>query len=125
MPTLIPSMMMIALSVSMHNAMMSAPSEMRSIRISPFIYMTANVAMIVRNSTIPIMKPVLRPMAINKHDKDDGDGLAEVEHELVGGRADRLGLEVDFADLDAEGLVCLQLVQLATDTFPIVTTLPP
>src|SRR5215468_5043257 len=61
MPTLIPSMTMMALSVSMHRAMMSAPSEMRSISRSPFMYMTRNVAMIVRNSTMPMMKPVLRP----------------------------------------------------------------
>jgi len=62
-PTLIPSMTMIALSVSMHSAMMSAPSEMRSIRRSPFMYMTRKVAMIVRNSTAPMISPVLRPIA--------------------------------------------------------------
>src|SRR5262245_1473878 len=62
MPTLIPSMTMMALSVSMHSAMMSAPSEMRSIRRSPFMYMTRNVAMIVRNNTAPMINPVLRPM---------------------------------------------------------------
>ena len=62
-PTLIPSMTMIALSVSMHKAMMSAPKEMRSSKRSPFIYMTRNVAIIVRNSTMPIISPVLRPMA--------------------------------------------------------------
>ena len=63
MPTLIPSMTMIALSVSMHRAMMSAPKETRSISRSPFMYMTANVAMIVTNSTRPIITPVLRPIA--------------------------------------------------------------
>jgi hypothetical protein len=62
MPTLVPSMTMMALSVSMHRAMMSAPSEMRSIRRSPFMYMTRNVAMIVRNSTTPMINPVLRPI---------------------------------------------------------------
>src|SRR6516162_10619160 len=54
-PTLIPSMTMIALSVSMHRAMMSAPSEMRSSRRSPFMYMTRNVPIMVRNSTMPMM----------------------------------------------------------------------
>ena len=63
MPTLMPSMMMIALSVSMQSAMISAPSEMRSISRSPFMYITKNVAMIVRNSTMPMIKPVLRPIA--------------------------------------------------------------
>src|SRR6516164_11068014 len=63
MPTLAPSMTMMALSVSMHRAMMSAPREMRSISKSPFMYMTRNVAMIVRNNTMPMMNPVLRPIA--------------------------------------------------------------
>ena len=71
MPTLMPSMTMIALSVSMHSAMMSAPSEMRSIKRSPFMYMTRNVAMIVRNSTMPMISPVLRPIAKQQHDEDD------------------------------------------------------
>src|SRR5262249_32761991 len=62
-PTLIPSMTMMALSVSMHRAMMSAPNEMRSISRSPLVYMTKNVAMIVRNSTAPMINPVLRPIA--------------------------------------------------------------
>src|SRR5215831_15221550 len=68
-PTLVPSMTMMALSVSMHSAMMSAPREMRSIRRSPFMNMTKNVAMIVRNSTMPMMIPVLRPMVRNKTTK--------------------------------------------------------
>src|SRR5262245_23069410 len=62
MRTLTPSMTMIALSVSMHRAMMSAPREMRSMSRSPFMYMTRNVAMMVSNSTSPMMTPVLRPM---------------------------------------------------------------
>ena len=51
-----------ALSVSMHRAMMSAPSEMRSINRSPFMYITKKVARIVRKSTMPMMNPVLRPI---------------------------------------------------------------
>ena len=124
-PTLIPSMTMIALSVSMHSAMMSAPSEMRSISRSPFMYMTKNVAMIVRNSTMPIMKPGLAAHREQQHHEDDGDRLAQVEHELVGGLGDRFGLEVDLADLDADRLVAFELLELLPDAFPIVTTLPP
>ena len=77
------------------------------------MYMTRNVAMIVRNSTMPMISPVLRPIANSSTTKTMRDRLAQVEHELVGGRADRLGLEVDLADLDADRLVLLELLELA------------
>ena len=69
MPTLIPSMTMIALSVSMQSAMIRAPREIRSISRSPRMNMTAKVPMIVRNSTMPMISPVLRPMATNSTTK--------------------------------------------------------
>ena len=70
--------MMIALSVSMHSAIMSAPSEIRSIKMSPFMYMTKNVAMIVRKSTRPMIKPVLRPIANNSTTKTIATALARL-----------------------------------------------
>src|SRR5271165_133390 len=47
-----------------------------------------------------------------KHHKDDGDRFYQVESEGVGRDDDRLGLEVDFADLDPNRLIVLQILQL-------------
>lgn len=47
----------------MHSAMINAPNEIRSISRSPFMYITKNVPIIVRNNTMPMMNPVLRPIA--------------------------------------------------------------
>ena len=81
--TLMPSVTTIALSVSMHRAMMRAPREMRSIRRLPSMYITRNVPMIVRNRTKPIMKPALRPIAIRSTTKTMRDRLDQIEHEAL------------------------------------------
>ena len=61
-----------------------------------------------------------------QHDEDDRHRLAQVEHEVARRRADRFGLEIDLADLDADRLIGLELVELAGGPpSPIVTTLPP
>ena len=117
MPTLIPSMTMIALSVSMQRAMISAPSEMRSISRSPFMYITKNVPMIVRNSTMPMIKPVLRPIAKSSTTKTIVTALRQVEHELAGGCGHRFGLKVDLADLDADRLIALLFSEFLPHAF--------
>src|SRR5208282_2305587 len=47
-----------------------------------------------------------------KHHKHDADRFYQVESEGVGRDDDRLGLEVDFADLDSNRLIALQILQL-------------
>ena len=79
MPTLMPSMTMMALSVSMHKAMISAPSEMRSMSRSPLRYMTRNVAMMVRKRTPPMIRLVLRPMAKKRTTKTIVTALARLK----------------------------------------------
>ena len=54
----------------------------------------------------------------NQDHEDDGDGLAEVEHELADGLGNRLGLEIDLADLDADRLIGFQLFELLPKGFP-------
>ena len=60
--TFIPSVMTIALSVSMQSAMMNAPREMRSNRML-LKYITMIVARIVKSSTTPIIIPARKPIA--------------------------------------------------------------
>ena len=110
-------MTMMALSVSMHSAMISAPNEMRSIRRSPFMYMTRNVAMIVRNSTMPMISPVLRPIANRSTTKTMVTALPRLNMNSLVAAADRLGLEVDLADLDADRLVVFELLELSPYAF--------
>ena len=64
-----------------------------------------------------MISPVLRPIANSSTTKTMRDRLAQVEHELVGGRGDRFGLEVDLADLDADRLVAFELLELSPDAF--------
>ena len=62
MRTFIPSVMTIALSVSMQSAMIKAPREMRSSRMS-LKYITWIVARIVSSRTTPIIIPARSPIA--------------------------------------------------------------
>src|SRR5262249_23772753 len=47
-----------------------------------------------------------------QHHKYDADGLAQVEHEIARGVSDGFGLEIDFADLDADRLLGFERVEL-------------
>ena len=68
MPTLIASFTTIALSVSMHSAMMNAPKEIRSIR-TPLKYISCSVPRIVSSSTSPMMVPARKPIIIRSTTK--------------------------------------------------------
>ena len=115
MPTLIPSMTMIALSVSMHRAMISAP-ERDSLHQQVALHVHDEERRHDREEQHHADdQPGLAAHGEEQHDEDDADRLDQVEHELVGGRGDRLGLEVDLADLDADRLVRLQLVERSPD----------
>ena len=113
MPTLIPSMTMIALSVSMHRAMMSAPKR-DALHQEVALHVHDEERRHDREEQHHAdNQPGLAAHREQQHDEDDGDRLAQVEHELVGGRGDRLGLEVDLADLDADRLVGFELLELS------------
>ena len=117
MRTLNPSVTTIALSVSMHSAMMSAPREMRSIRRLPSRYITRNVAHDRKKQHKADNEPGLAAHREQQHDEDDRDRLAQIEDEAARGFGDRRGLEVDLADLDSDWLVSFQLIELSADTF--------
>src|SRR5262249_21025682 len=47
-----------------------------------------------------------------KHDEYDADRLRQIEHEIASGVSDGFGLEIDFADLDADRLLRFEFGEL-------------
>src|SRR5262249_21741122 len=125
MRTFTPSMTMMALSVSMHRAMMSAPREIRSMSRSPFMYMTRNVATIVRNSTSPMMTPVLRPIVSSSTTTTMVTALARLNMKSLVASLTASGWKLISPISTPTGWYALSRSSVRRTPWPSRTTLPP
>ena len=108
-----PSVMTIALSVSMHSAMMNAPSEMRSSSRPPLKYITRNVARIVKKSTRPTERPARGPIAISSTTKTIETALIRLKTKALVASATAVGWKLISPISMPIGWFALELLELA------------